>query len=397
MNGRDLALVSLAGLAVAGFASRQRGSADRERAILVPIAKPAWTYPEVGVVPSAWLGFSHLPGVAYWSRKGTGHRQDDTCVERRVDEVNGSVFARWRVLARTPRGTIVGLLTGTEIAARDALPACRTALDVLRDETGASIRGLFHVSSLELDRPYRGRGIARALYRDMVAVAAAHGLAVAPGACYRDADHPHLGRGSTTPAAQRIWEDLAKEYPHACARTRLVLWGGPVAARDGSRSRDGLPDLVTEVDSDWANPKETLPVEIMVYERGDTGTKAQAFTGRVEGIRRLLRDQAIQATDPDGGDDVDTLESLARVVDSRERVGFVDTVEVRPSRRGQGVGRLLWEALKVALVAQGIDDVYLLATDESRSFWRHVGFQDKDRHWRAGSLILMSIHLRRTA
>lgn len=364
---------------------RPRGSADRERAVLVPVARSDWSGREIGTVPDAWFAFSHLTG--------------DIRVSRGVSRVNGDVHASWKVFARStinPYADLVGLLTGNDIAARDTLPYCQKALDALRAQTGASIRGLFHVGSLEMNKAYRGRGIARALYRDMVTVAAEHGLAVAPGACYRDADHPHLGRGSTTPAAQRIWEDLAREYPHARARTRLVLWGGPVAARDGSRSRDGLPDLVTEVDPDWANPKEALPVEIMVYERGDTGTKAQAFTGRAEGIRRLLRDQAIQATDPDGGDDdVDTLESLARVVDSRERVGFVDTVEVwPPSKKGQGVGRLLWETLKAALVAQGIDDVYLLATGESRSFWRHVGFQSEDRHWRAGALILMSIRLR---
>jgi len=209
MNGRDLTLGILAGLAVAGLASR-RGSADRERGMLVPISKPGWVRSIFD--DSAWFAFSHLP--------------DDVCVERRFSTDMG-LFASWKVITKGRSGQdLSGLLTGNEIALRETLPYCAKGLEALRAQTGAPIRGLFHVGSLELNRPHRGRGIARALYRNMVTFTAEHGLAVAPGACYRDPDHPHLARGSTTQAAQRIWEDLSKEFPHTRARTRLLLWGG---------------------------------------------------------------------------------------------------------------------------------------------------------------------------
>jgi len=198
---------------------RPRGSADRERAVLVPAPRPDWSGREVGAVPSAWFRFSHLPG--------------GPAVERRVSRVDQyGVFASWIVLVEgvarhggRAGADHVGLLSGNEIDARDTSPHCRAALDVLRAQVGMPIRGVFHVASLELDRKYRGLGIARTLYRDMVTLAAENGLAVAPGACYRDADRPHW-HGSTSPAAQRIWEDLAKEFPHVRARTRLLLWGG---------------------------------------------------------------------------------------------------------------------------------------------------------------------------
>jgi len=210
MNGRDLTLGIVAGLAVVGLA-RRRGSADRERGMLVPISKPSWVRSIFD--DSAWFAFSHLP--------------DDVCVERRSVSTDMGLFASWRVITKGRSGQdFSGLLTGNEIALRETLPYCAKGLEALRAQTGAPIRGLFHVGSLELNRPHRGRGIARALYRNMVTFTAEHGLAVAPGACYRDPDHPHLGRGSTTQAAQRIWEDLSKEFPHTRARTRLLLWGG---------------------------------------------------------------------------------------------------------------------------------------------------------------------------
>ena len=213
MNGRDLTLGIVAGLAVAGLARSARGSADRERGVLVPISKPSWVRSIFD--DSAWFAFSHLP--------------DDVCVERRFS-TNMGLFASWNVFTKGRSGqnfqNFSGLLTGNEISTRETLPYCAKGLDALREQTGAPIRGLFHVGSLELDRPHRGRGIARALYRNMVTFTAEHGLAVAPGACYRDPDQPHLGRGSTTQAAQRIWEDLSKEFPHTRARTRLLLGGG---------------------------------------------------------------------------------------------------------------------------------------------------------------------------
>ena len=209
MNGRDLTL-GLVGALALGAVVRRRGSADRERATLVPISKPSWAWSIFD--DSAWFAFSHLP--------------DDVCVERRFSTDMG-LFASWKVITQGRNGpNLSGLLTGNEIAPRETLPYCAKGLEDLRAQTGAPIRGLFHVGSLELDRPHRGRGIARALYRNMVTFTAKHGLAVAPGACYRDPDQPHLGRGSTTQAAQRIWEDLSKEFPHARARTRLLLWGG---------------------------------------------------------------------------------------------------------------------------------------------------------------------------
>lgn len=211
MNGRTLTLGIVAGLALAG-AVRQRGSADRTPAHLVPIQKPSWTYPNLWEIPSDWFAFSHLP--------------DDLCVERRFTTDRG-LFAYWLVFARGRTQIIhAGAVTGNEIAPRETVPYCSKGLEALRAQTGAPIRGLFHVGSLELDRPYRGRGIARAIYRNMVTLASEHRLAVAPGACYRDPDHPHLGHGSTTQAAQRIWEDLSKEFPHTRARTRILLWGG---------------------------------------------------------------------------------------------------------------------------------------------------------------------------
>jgi len=209
VNGATWTLGAVAGLAVAGLA-RRRGSADRERGMLVPISKPGWVRSISD--DSAWFAFSHLP--------------DDVCVERRFSADMG-LFASWKVITKGRSGQdLSGLLTGNEIAPRETLPYCAKGLEALRAQTGAPIRGLFHVGSLELNRPHRGRGIARALYRNMVTFTAEHGLAVAPGACYRDPDHPHLGRGSTTQAAQRIWEDLSKEFPHTRARTRLLLWGG---------------------------------------------------------------------------------------------------------------------------------------------------------------------------
>lgn len=118
---------------------------------------------------------------------------------------------------------LAGLLSANEVSPEDN--RCASAVEKLKRETGASILGMMHVSSVEFDRDIRGLGLARALYRDLVFFAAEHQLAAGPGACYAETKG-WKHRGSTKPVANQIWADLSAEFPYAKLRNRFILWGG---------------------------------------------------------------------------------------------------------------------------------------------------------------------------
>ena len=137
MNGRNLTLGIVAGLAVAGLARSARGSADRERGVLVPISKPSWVRSIFD--DSAWFAFSHLP--------------DDVCVERRFS-TNMGLFASWNVFTKGRSGqnfqNFSGLLTGNEISTRETLPYCAKGLDALREQMAILLRAGTHVHDIRL-------------------------------------------------------------------------------------------------------------------------------------------------------------------------------------------------------------------------------------------------------
>jgi len=117
---------------------------------------------------------------------------------------------------------------------------------------------------VELDPDFRGAGLARALYRDMIRFLGQNGRAVGPGVCYRDVDNPHLGHGSTKPVAQRIWDDLANEFPSQGFGKRKLLWGGVVGL-----SKRSSPQI-----EGAANRRLKLETLLRIVRR------ARAFRGR---------------------------------------------------------------------------------------------------------------------
>lgn len=209
-----LALGAVGALALAGVA---RGAAARAPLDLVPTRRPAWSRGIIDRKGDAWL----KPGDL------------DLRVRRNFSLQEGQLYVTWTVFKKTPTEVrLAGMLAANQISDEDN--RCASAMKKLKAQTGAPIRGLMHVASVEFDKDIRGLGLARALYRDLVLLAARHGLAAGPGACYAE-EARWFHRGSTTPKANRIWNDLSLEFPHATLRNRFILWGGAV----GSRSKPG--------------------------------------------------------------------------------------------------------------------------------------------------------------
>jgi hypothetical protein len=205
-----LALGAMGALALAGAA---RGAAARAPLELTPTRPPVWHRSLLGRKGDAWF----KPGDL------------DLRIRRSFSLQEGQLYVTWAVFKKTPTEVrLAGMLAAHQISDEDN--RCASAMKKLKAQTGAPIRGLMHVASVEFDKDIRGLGLARVLYRDLVLSAARHGLAAGPGACYAEEGRWRF-RGSTKPKANQIWEDLSLEFPHATLRNRFILWGGTVGSQ----------------------------------------------------------------------------------------------------------------------------------------------------------------------
>jgi len=122
--------------------------------------------------------------------------------------------------------------------------------------------------------------------------------------------------------------------------------------------------------------------------RSQTPSAGPARPADLEAIRQLLRDSGLPTRGVD--DLIDRFVVVRRTsngepgliaagaVEPCDRVGLLRSVVVHPDARGQGIGRMITDALIDAAHAQGFTALYLL-TETAESFFNRTGFETIER------------------